>query len=293
MVAQTLVCALALPLQGGDEFVGAQHAAPHCRKQSYMRILVTFAVEAEFAPWRKRHDFRQTQSSGRAKLFSAAISGAEVIVGLTGIGPVAAASRICDFTWCEDYDLFISSGFAGALRADYQIGDVLAAIEIVADENRARKLGRQIFSTQRLLKIAEECGSRPVDRFYSSPFTVRTASEKASLYDAGDAVEMESFEILAEAFVWIREGVAIRVVSDTADEDLPLDFDQVVTNEGDLSVARLAGQIIRKPTAIPDLVRLGKRSGEAAKRLGDFLDRYIAALVAKRQALASSGVSTR
>lgn len=258
-----------------------------------MRVLVTFAVDAEFASWRKGHDFRQARSSGNAKLFSATISGAEVIVGLTGIGPEAAASRICDFTWCEDYDLFISSGFAGALRADYQIGDVLTAREVAADENRARKLGRQIFSTQRLLKIAEECGSRPVDRFYSSAFTVRTASEKASLHDAGDAVEMESFEILAEAFGWIREGIAVRAVSDTADEDLPLDFDQVVTNEGDLSVTRLAGQIIRKPAAIPDLVRLGKRSGEAAKRLADFLDRYIAALAGKHQALASSGVPTR
>lgn len=258
-----------------------------------MRVLVTFAVDAEFAPWRKGHDFRQTQSSGKAKLFSATIFGAEVIVGLTGIGPEAAASRICDFTWCEDYDLFISSGFAGALRADYQIGDVLTAREVVADENRAKKLGRRIFSTQRLLKIAEECGSRPVDRFYSSPFTVRMASEKESLSDAGDAVEMESFEILAEAFVWIREGVAIRAVSDTADEDLPLDFDQVVTDEGDLSVARLAGQIIRNPTTIPGLVRLGKRSGEAAKRLADFLDRYIAALAGKPQALMSNGVATR
>lgn len=257
-----------------------------------MRILVTFAVDAEFAPWRKGHDFQRIQSSVKAKVFSASISGAEVIVGLTGIGPEAAASRICDLTWCEDYDLFISSGFAGALRPGYQIGDVLAAREVVADEDRKRKLGRQILSTQRLLKMAEECGCRLVDRFYSSPSAVRTASEKASLHDAGDAVEMESFEILAEAFVWIREGIVIRAVSDAADEDLPLDFDQALNDEGDLSVARLAGQIIRKPSAIPDLVRLGKRSGEAAKRLADFLDRYIATLVGKRQVIAPSGVST-
>jgi hypothetical protein len=101
---------------------------------------------------------------------------------------------------------------------------------------------------------------------------------------------MESFEVLAEAFVWIPEGVALRAISDAADEDLPLDFDTVVNEDGDLSVARLAGQIIRRPSAIPGLVRLGKRSEEAAKRLADFLDAYIAALASKPENVASSRV---
>jgi hypothetical protein len=88
------------------------------------------------------------------------------------------------------------------------------------------------------------------------------------------------------------EGIAIRAISDTADEDLPLDFGQVVTDSGDLSVARLAGQIIRNPSAIPGLVRLGRRSEEAAKRLADFLDAYMAALACRPQVVASSGVSS-
>jgi adenosylhomocysteine nucleosidase len=257
-----------------------------------MRVLVTFAVEAEFAPWRKRHDFRPAQTSQGEKAHAANISGVEVFVGLTGIGPKAASSRICDFTWCEDFDLFISSGFAGALRSEHQIADILAARELVADEDRTKALGRKVLSTQRLLKIAEECGAKLVGGFYSSPSTIRTAAEKAALRDAADAVEMESFEILAEAFVWIREGIAIRAVSDTADEDLPLDFDQVVTDSGDLSVARLAGQIIREPSVIPGLISLGRRSGKAAGRLADFLDAYVAALAGRPQAIASSGVSS-
>src|SRR5260370_35172927 len=232
-----------------------------------MRILVTFAVEAEFAPWRQRHEFRAVGILGGDGAFADTILGIEGIGGMTGIGPEAASRKTCDFTWGKVLDLGITTGFAGALRTEYQVADILAAREIIADEKRAQLLGRKVESTQRLLKMAASCGAKVVDRLYSSHSTIRTAQAKAVVIDIADAVEMESFEVLSEALAWMTEGISVRAVSDIADEDLPLDFDQVVTKEGDLSMARLAGQIVRKPSAIPGLIRLGKRSGEAARKL--------------------------
>lgn len=255
-----------------------------------MKILVTFAVEAEFAPWRARHDFRSFQIQEGTEAYLATISGIEVIVGLTGMGPESAAIKTCEFTWGEVLDLCITTGFAGALRPEHQVADILAAREIVADEKRDKRLGMRIKSTQRLLNIATACGAKLVDRFYSSPFLIGKALDKAALGNCADAVEMESFEVLSEALAWMSEGIALRAISDTVDQDLPLDFDQMVTDEGELSMARLAGQIIRKPSAIPGLIRLGKRSGEAATRLADFLDGYLAALAGKPSAVVSKGV---
>ena len=250
-----------------------------------MRVLVTFAVDAEFAPWRRRHDFQNATTSSDEKVYRAAIDSAEIVVGLTGIGPTAAASRICGFSWCENIDICISSGFAGGLRAGHVVGDILAATEILPDEPRAKKLGRRLISTKRLLLAAKECGAKVVDRFYSSPTTIQTAEEKAAFRDIADAVEMESFEVLSEALAWAPEAIAIRAISDSADEDLPLDFDAVVTGQGRISAVRLAAEIVRKPRAIPGLVRLGRNSGEAANRLADFLDSYIHALVLKSQTM--------
>jgi nucleoside phosphorylase len=255
-----------------------------------MRILVTFAVEAEFAPWRKRHDFRSFEIVDGVEAFLTTISGIDVIVGLTGIGPEAAWSRTCDFTWGEVLDLCITTGFAGALRPEHQVADVLAAREIVADEKRAKRSAIKIKSTERLLRIAANCGAKLVDRFYSSPSLIGKAQDKAALRDIADAVEMESFEVLSEALAWMSEGIAVRAISDMVDEDLPLDFDQMTTEKGELSMARLAGQIVRHPSAIPGLIRLGKRSGEAARRLADFLDSYVAALAGKPLAVISREV---
>src|SRR5215813_184168 len=220
-----------------------------------MRILVTFAVEAEFAPWRKRHDFRKAETSSNEKVYEAKIAGVDVVVGLTGIGPAAANSKICGLTWCEGLDICISSGFAGALRPEYSVGDVLVAKEVVVDDSRRKALGGRIAAPIRLIKLANESGAKTVERFYSSSVTLQTAAEKESLGSLADAVEMESFEVLGEALAWLNEAIAIRAISDTSSEDLPLDFDAVVTGQGELSVARLAGEIVRKPSAIPGLIR--------------------------------------
>jgi nucleoside phosphorylase len=252
-----------------------------------MKVLVTFAIEAEFTRWRERHDFRASDEGGDPAAYAVEIGGMGVTVGLTGIGPEPASKKISNFSAGALNDICISSGFAGALRADHHVGDILAAREVIAEDGRAQTLGREVKSTQRLLDIAERCGAKVVERFYSSATTVQTAKEKAVLSGMAAAVEMESFEVLAGARAWMKEGLAVRAISDAAGEDLPVDFNRVITEEGQLSMPRLAGQVIKKPSAIPGLIRLGRQSSEAAKRLADFLDAFILALVEAQQKVAA------
>src|SRR2546429_8452304 len=93
-----------------------------------MRVLVTFAVEAEFAPWRKLRGFEK-MTKGKAQFFRARIGASEVNVLLTGVGGknawVQATKVICD----GEVDFCISSGLAGALRPEYHLGDGLGAEE--------------------------------------------------------------------------------------------------------------------------------------------------------------------
>src|SRR5207302_2895083 len=64
-----------------------------------MRVLVTFAVEAEFAPWRKLRGFEK-MTKGKAQFFRARIGASEVNVLLTGVGGknawLQATKVICD-----------------------------------------------------------------------------------------------------------------------------------------------------------------------------------------------------
>src|SRR5437870_5430434 len=90
-----------------------------------------------------------------------------------------------------------------------------------------------------------------------------------------DAVEMESFVILAEA---ARHGVraaVIRSVSDTASCSLPYDFDQARDARGQIRMGALLRQVIRQPQRLPALLRFARDCRFAARQLADFLDRYL------------------
>ena len=51
--------------------------------------------------------------------------------------------------------------------------------------------------------------------------------------------------------------------------------------DGNVSIRRVLGQIVRHPRALPGLVRLGRQSKIAAESLANFLDRYVGALISQ------------
>ncbi|PYT55830.1 MAG: hypothetical protein DMG43_01860 [Acidobacteria bacterium] len=81
-----------------------------------MRVLVTFAVEAEFAPWRALRQFVK-RSDGTAEFYSAQIDGAEVNILLTGVGGKSAWLETTKIVWGGDVDICVSSGRARSIRS--------------------------------------------------------------------------------------------------------------------------------------------------------------------------------
>src|SRR3989304_5274057 len=90
-----------------------------------MRILVTFALDAEFAPWRRLRRFRRVALAAPS-LYEARVGAADVRVALTGVG-AAHARRIIPQALAEGADLCISTGLAGGLRMGQRTGEGLAA----------------------------------------------------------------------------------------------------------------------------------------------------------------------
>ncbi len=198
-----------------------------------MNILVTFAVEAEFAPWRNRRKFRRLP--GEWPRFEAQFGGARVRAVLTGMGQthaLEAARRMLP----DRPDICISTGLAGA--------------------------------------PAVECGARQVERFATSPKLVSRAAEKLQLGKQAEAVEMESYIILAEAARHGVPAVAVRAVSDTLDFDMPYDFERVRNAQGQIRIGGIIAQVLRHPSGLPALLSLARDCRLAARHLADFLDAY-------------------
>jgi adenosylhomocysteine nucleosidase len=232
----------------------------------FMKILVTFAVQAEFAPWRRRRNFMRLP--GEHPVFEAAFGGAQVRAILTGMGQdhaQDAAKRTLGYR----PDICISTGLAGSLRSGYRPGDILAA-RLVSEVGEPVAVA----SHRELLAVAVDCGARQIERMATSRTLVAQAERKRQLGSQADAVDMESYTILAEAARCGVPAVAIRAISDTDDFDVPYDFERARDAQGQIRVMGIVAQILRKPSGLPNLMKLARDSRFASRRLADFLDTF-------------------
>lgn len=231
-----------------------------------------FALKNEFAPWRAMWAFRAARW-GPANVHVARFGGAEVGVLLTGVGRRQAARKIAEinFESCGSIECVISSGLAGGLRPEYTIGEVLAAKYVLSDGADSPPVS----SSAHLMNLALECGATAVDSFFSADHVISSADEKRGIGALANAVEMESFEVLRGAAGMGIPAIAVRAVSDSLEEDLPVDMNRIFTADGEVSIPRVLGEVGRRPAAIPGLVRLGRRSRAAAESLAFFLNSYV------------------
>jgi adenosylhomocysteine nucleosidase len=249
-----------------------------------MRVLVTFAVEAEFAPWRRYRKFEEIRH-GLCSIYSSYCGEIAVDVILTGIGNKSPWVETTKRLWDGDVAICISSGLGGALRPELQIGQVLAAKMV-----RSASWSKSILSDEALLRTAVETGACEVGSFYSADHVVVSAKEKQELGKISDVVEMESGGVLYEATAFGARAIAIRGISDGAEEDLPLDFNRVTTPTGEVSLPKVLGEVATHLTAVPSLIRFGQQSRMAAEKLAAFLDRYVEAIAGKCNTFAKQAV---
>jgi adenosylhomocysteine nucleosidase len=242
-----------------------------------MRILVTFAIKAEFSQWSSRHpfvpyEFENWERRREFDLFKANIGPNEVTVLLTGIGRETAAKAMLSIP-VEVHDVCISSGLAGALDTSLKPGDV-----VVARSTETLDQSFRAASDADLFDLAVTYGAKPVNVSLTSEKIIATAEAKEGLSQKGSIVEMESTYILAAAAQRDVPAVAVRAISDAADEDLPVDFSRVLDSHGHLKMGGLLKEVGLSPYRIPLLIQFGRQSRAAGKSLADFLDRYIYAV---------------
>jgi hypothetical protein len=182
--------------------------------------------------------------------------GARVLV--TGMGRVNTEKTFHRVVEGSLPSLVLTCGFAGGLRPGLVSGTVLAEAE---DPSLRAKL--------------TTAGARSA-RFHCAPSVAVTISEKQALFKktGADAVEMES-EVIRQL---CRErqipSATVRVILDAAEEDLPLDFNSLMTPDLRIDPARLALALVRSPAKIPALIRFRSQSRAAARALASVLQRF-------------------
>lgn len=165
------------------------------------------------------------------------------LIGIRGKGvhdvPLPAEGASC----------VIMAGLAGALDPSLGIGDVVI-------DHVAEGMGVSLRATR--------------GRIYTSERIVATPKEKAELFASTEAIAVDMENSIVRE--WARlHGVAfaaIRAISDRADQSLDPAVLRLVDEWGRPRLAGIFRTLVRKPTLIPKLIRLGADSKTAARQLG-------------------------
>lgn len=156
--------------------------------------------------------------------------------------------------------LTVTCGFAGGLDTSLASGDCIYSAD-PADPAHS---------------ILKRIGAKPC-RFHHVDRIAATASDKASIRKASgaDAVDMESRPIREECSQLGLRSITLRVISDTAQEDLPVDFNQWTRPDQTLNPWAVARGILGRPSLIPKLIGLRRRLGSCAERLAETLEAFL------------------
>ncbi|MEQ1354723.1 MAG: hypothetical protein ABLT11_11930, partial [Candidatus Acidiferrum sp.] len=233
-----------------------------------MKVLVTYAVQAEVAPWRNLRSFEPVTIGG-VEASRAQVGRATVDFVATGIG-ATNAQRAAEAVISKEYSFCIVSGFAGALKAKVKLGDVVVAEKVQHAGN-----GGTAVCARNLVTRAAQDGAKTIATLLTADHVANTAAEKERLSPFAEAVDMESFAILNVARVRNVPALAIRVISDSFDQGLPVEIDTMVDAEGNVKIGGVARYVVRHPLTLPALLRLGRETKTAAEALAHFLEAYI------------------
>ncbi len=186
-------------------------------------------------------------------------AGRRWLLAANGPGPELAAAAMRAF---GRPDRVVSTGYCGALDPALQLSDIVIC-------NRVIDTGKD-----RRFRTADEFGATCL----SGDRVIQTAREKQFLRQSTGAgvVEMEAAGVAAEAEKLGVPFHCIKVVTDTAHEDMGVDFNAARGEDGRFHLKLIALSALKKPhRRIPELLRLNKAASAATARLGAYLGTHV------------------
>jgi adenosylhomocysteine nucleosidase len=197
------------------------------------KVLVCYAVKEEVGRLVRTHG-----------------GGCTVLV--TGMGRRNAVESLNAELELENYRLVLTCGFAGGLNPSLKCGTVVFSED------------PELAYSDRLIQF----GAVPA-KFHCAKRVAVTAAEKAALRGStgADVVEMESSAIRILCRERQIPSATIRVILDTAQEDLPLDFNALMTSHDKVNYLKLIWSLLIKPHKLLPLYHFHNRANTAAEQL--------------------------
>lgn len=262
-------------------------------------IGIVGALRWELSPLERKLKLRRVEREGGIVLIVGTHEEHEVVLAIGGIGQTRASHASQILVDRFKPQVVISAGFAGALDASLQPGDLILGEVILRTVGsrqsavgrvRSWEIGEQpiqqevepvAFSTPALVAKAEDeamaLGLRyrrgmllSLDVMLTESYEKKEAASSGAL-----AVEMEGAAIAQIASSSGLPFLAVRSISDALDQDLGLDFNKLLHGRGRLSYKRTFLALLTHLSALPSVWRLKRTAHQARRSLAAFLPRLL------------------
>ena|ERR1700685_360100 len=202
--------------------------------------------------------------------FEGILDGRRVLLAANGAGPKLAARAvevaIRAVTGAElsssKLEAVVSTGYCGALDASLTESQIVVATQVL-DLDRSQTFDCMPVSSELVF------ASGPVAS--QNRIAINSAEKQQLFAHSAIAVDMEAGSVAARAKSAALPFYCIKVVSDRADEAFRIDFNRMRTAEGRIARGKISLYAATHPQLIGELLRLRRRTRDAAKALGDFL----------------------
>jgi adenosylhomocysteine nucleosidase len=234
---------------------------------------IVFAISLEAGPFEARLAGRISVHSSQFTVRQGGLNGRGIVAIQSGVGQVNAAAATTALILAHKPAWVISAGLAGGLQPSVNRGDIVMPDSIQTEDGRRLAIDLHISSQQESATPGLHVGPLlTIDRIAFQP------TEKRSLGQKYGAIAAD-METMAVAEVCRREKqrfLAVRVVSDAVDEELPRDVEHLITRTTwARRIGAAAGTVVRRPSTVKDLWRLRETTLVCSKKLAAFLESVI------------------
>lgn len=249
---------------------------------------VVAAMPREIAPVLARiKGYRRESVAGR-NLYRLPVNGRSVFLIESGMGPAHAAAATKALIEHAAPEAILNFGFGGAVLSGLEVAELVLAERVFRlDGDGLTELPAPDPALGTLvLESCAKVGLQLRRGGFVTACGIRNKGEMASRIGGSTALpllEMETAAVLQEAQAAGVPVVAIRGVSDAADEELGFAIEEFCDADLNLSPWRVAGTLLKRPFLVPQLIRLAGNSRRAGRQLALAVELSLQALTRRVQ----------
>ena len=226
-------------------------------------IAVTFALPAESSEFLRRLGNKSHANRNAISIVRGTIGHRSIEVLHTGVGKNICEKRIAKFLKNQQFDFFISAGFAGSLNHELQVNDLVAAKNFSTVDLKHASLSNVSIYAANMLTV---------------PALIDSGEERERIAreSGASAVDMETEVIARACAAQAIPLLALRVITDTRTQPFPappsvlFDIQKQRTD-----IALLAKFFLAHPTRMPGLIQFARRIARAKKILASALNAVV------------------